>query len=101
MIFTVRSFKVLFHRLVHDVFQRHVLLDGEEFHAVMDALVDDKVAMDRRFFFRGGCYRLLPAGRFFVGDSNPSSPPFMLSFSKSLLLISGYFNFSTSCARAM
>lgn len=90
-LFTVRSFQIFFHCLVHDVFQRHVLLDGEEFHTGMNAFVDDEVAMNRRFFLRGGCYRLFSAGRFFVDDSNPSSPPFILSFSKSLLLISGLF----------
>lgn len=83
--------QILFHCLVHDVFQRHVLLDGEEFHTGMNAFVDDEVAMNRRFFFRGGCYRLFSVGSLFVGDSNPSSPPFMLSFSKSLLLILGLF----------
>ncbi len=40
-------------------------------------------------------------GVFPVGDSSPSSPVFMLSFNKSLLPISVYFNFSTSCAKAM
>lgn len=38
--------QILFHCLVHDVFQRHVLLDGEEFHTGMNAFVDDEVAMN-------------------------------------------------------
>lgn len=83
--------QILFHCLVHDVFQRHVLLDGEEFHTGMNAFVDDEVAMNRRFFFRGATTGCFPPVVFFVGDSNPSSPPFILSFNKSLLLISGLF----------
>jgi hypothetical protein len=46
-------FQIFFHCLVHDVFQRHVLLDGEEFHTGMNTFVDDEVAMNRRFFLRG------------------------------------------------
>ena len=64
-------FQIFFHCLVHDVFQRHVLLDGEEFHTGMNAFVDDEVAMNRRFFLRGGCYRLFSAGRFFRGRQQP------------------------------
>ena len=59
--------QILFHCLVHDVFQRHALLDGEEFHTSMNAFVDDEVAMNRRFFLRGGCYRLFSAGSLFRG----------------------------------
>ena len=40
-------------------------------------------------------------GDFFVDDSNPSSPLFILSFNKSLLPILSYFNFKTSCAKAI
>lgn len=73
-------FQIFFHCLVHDVFQRHVLLDGEEFHTGMNAFVDDEVAMNRRFFFRGGCYRLFSAGSLFRRSQQPVQSAFHAVF---------------------
>ena len=81
-------FQILFHRLVHNISERHILLDSEVFHPGMNTLVDNKIAMHGRFFSA-----LTGAGSFFcvdfpVDDSKPSSPLLMPFFNESLLLIS-------------
>ena len=58
-------FKILSHGLVDDVTERHVLFDGQEFHAGMHAFVDDEIAMYRRFLFRLGRSRFFFLRGFF------------------------------------
>lgn len=98
---TSRFFQILRHGFVHDVFQGHSLFNGEKPHAGVNALVDDEIAMYRRFFPRFDRHRLFFRGNSLVDDSRPSNPLFMPSFNESLLLILSYFNFNTSCANAI
>lgn len=63
--------QVLFHSLVHDLFQGDLLFDGEVLHAGMDAPVDDENAMHRRLLFRDGAAGRCGCGVFPVGRQQP------------------------------